>query len=275
MFGFLGKAVGGLLGFGKKVASDSVSALGSGFAGAKGQQMAGGGVSPPVTATQAPQVAGAGSGVAGTEGNKDGFVKAITNRVGETLGDVMFEVGSHKLANQFYKGDKQQSPEEIGNRIKTIMDKVYPGTNPVERLGGGGGGVAGVGSTESIANKQLNMQSRIARLPYSNGLFKQQVRQAKEITKQEQMKTMATPYLLRKQGALTPIEMPGALFNSATSKMESRQEYIKNLAKESISKLKAVSMPNLSDVEVAKGTQRSYKPRSGEKTTRKSGRSRR
>jgi hypothetical protein len=99
-----------------------------------------------------------------TEANNQGdsFITSMTSRVGEMMGDVLMEAGQQKAINSFR--DKPMSGKEIGQRMKDVMDTVYPDTTPMERLKSGGGGVTGASVQTDIARMQTKSAEKIAKM---------------------------------------------------------------------------------------------------------------
>ena len=61
------------------------------------------------------------------------------------------------VAGKLMDGITRPSGRSEGGRMKDMMDAAYPGTTPWERLGGGGGGTAGVVGSMITSRRQATM----------------------------------------------------------------------------------------------------------------------
>ena len=91
-----------------------------------------------------------GGGGGNKAGNSNPF-SSILGSVGSSLGA---EAGSMLLDNAFGKDPAKEA--------SNMMNTLYPGTTPYERLSNGGGGAASAGATESAAFKQMQTQKSVA-----------------------------------------------------------------------------------------------------------------
>lgn len=103
--------------------------------------------------------AGGGAGLLAGLGGLTDKISGISKFLGKTS-EGMESVGSlAKVAGIPFPGGPPTGAE-LGSDAKAFMDKAYPGTNPWERLSGGGGGYSAAGAAKVSMRHQKEMQAR-------------------------------------------------------------------------------------------------------------------